>query len=320
MLKWLLVIFLELILAACALVSVTGFLGELNILFEIFSHTRIILSFVLLVLSTLLFLLRRKVATFVSAGFLFLNLLLILPYYAPMEKSTLSDSTKLSILQINVQGGLNTDYKKTMDLVKTEKPHIVALTEITSGWSNYLDRALKDYPYRTVEPRLGGVAVYSKIPLIDSEVRYTGKIKRPRIVSKVKLDGKETQLIFAHPVIPIIHKNLRNEELEIIGNEARNHEGPVIVFGDLNTTPWSCYFKKLLKDGGLSDSQMGFGIQPSWSVRWTWPLFPIDHLLVSNHFQILDRKTLKSVDSDHLPVLVSLQLKKSQSQQSQKVH
>ncbi|MCA9804280.1 MAG: hypothetical protein KC777_20060 [Cyanobacteria bacterium HKST-UBA02] len=45
-----------------------------------------------------------------------------------------------------------------------------------------------------------------------------------------------------------------------------------------------------------------------WSVRWPVPLFPIDHLLASPDFSVVERRTLEPVGSDHLPVWVVLSL------------
>lgn len=308
--KLVLAIFFIFLTLAC-LVSVLGFVGNLNIYFELLSHTRIIQCMAFFILTVLSALLKRKIATMISIAFLLLNCWLVLNYYLPTNNKSPSTSTKISILQLNVQGGLNSNFDKTIQLIDSKIPHIVALTEITPTWGKYLNRTLSSYPYRVVEPRLGGVAIYSKLPLIDAEVRHIGKIRRPRIVAKTKVDNSLVKLIFAHPVIPTRHSGLRNKELEKIAEESKSYDGPVVVFGDLNTTPWSYYFHKLLAEGELRDSQPGFGIQPSWSDRWLLPLFPIDHLLVSKEFCVLERKTLNSIQSDHLPVFATIQLRDS---------
>ncbi|NJL72849.1 MAG: hypothetical protein HC888_15485 [Candidatus Competibacteraceae bacterium] len=117
---------------------------------------------------------------------------------------------------------------------------------------------------------------------------------------------KPVTIIFAHPVIPKDKFNIRNGELSEIASAAGNAKTPVIVFGDLNCSPWSYYFAKLLEVGRLSDSERGFGFQPTWTTKWPLPCIPIDHCLASNRFYAVERVVGPSIGSDHLPVYVKL--------------
>jgi endonuclease/exonuclease/phosphatase (EEP) superfamily protein YafD len=96
----------------------------------------------------------------------------------------------------------------------------------------------------------------------------------------------------------------------VLAQEARQagSKGPVILFGDLNCSPWSYFFDKLLTEGDLSDSEQGFGAQASWCAWLIVPPIPIDHCLVSKNISVEARETLPEVGSDHLPVLVKLKL------------
>lgn len=306
---------------AIGLISVAGFFGRVNWLFELASHFRLVYCYLFLALAILFLLIKRPGFLLGAALFFILNFSQVLPFYLPSSTTKTDLSTanskheinrvnrvnRLRILQINVQGGLNSDFAKTIDLIDQTAPDIVGLSEITDTWKQVLDKRLKGYRYTLVQPKLGGVALYSKIPLIESQLKYTGKIKRPRIVAQMRIADKPTMIVFAHPVIPILHGNLRNEELAAIGKELRDFDGASILFGDLNCTPWSCHFEELLKTANLQDSERGFGIVPTWSARWSIHLFPIDHCLVTREFRVVDRKVLKSVSSDHYPVLVDLE-------------
>lgn len=237
------------------------------------------------------------------------NALPVISLYLPSPGSQNKNSKTLSVLQINVQGGLNSRVGDTIELIERTDPDLVGLTEITPTWAGTLSHRLKrGYPYRVVEPRLGGVAVFSKFPLEHGEVRYFAAIRRPRILAELNFEGKALSIVFAHPVIPLPGRTLRDQELEVIGKECAERENPKILFGDLNTTCFSFYFGRLLAQSGLVDSEKGFGWQPSWSVRWPVPLFPIDHLLASPDCSVLERRTLEPVGSDHLPVWVVLSL------------
>jgi endonuclease/exonuclease/phosphatase (EEP) superfamily protein YafD len=65
----------------------------------------------------------------------------------------------------------------------------------------------------------------------------------------------------------------------------------------------------LLEVGKLKDSEQGFGPQPSWSTEMLIPFVPIDHFLVSNDIEVLNRVLGPNLGSDHLPVYVDLLVK-----------
>ena len=74
-------------------------------------------------------------------------------------------------------------------------------------------------------------------------------------------------------------------QLERVGEIAEGCDGPVVVVGDLNITPFSPSFRRLCDAGRLRDARVGHGIQPSWPAgRWMLSI-PIDHGLVSEHWR-----------------------------------
>ena len=80
-------------------------------------------------------------------------------------------------------------------------------------------------------------------------------------------------------------------------------DGPVVVAGDLNVTPWSGHFRHLLSVSQLADSRTGYGLQLSWpAVSFLPALMPIDHILVSEQVQVLERQTSPPIGSDHRAV------------------
>lgn len=110
-----------------------------------------------------------------------------------------------------------------------------------------------------------------------------------------------------HPVIPLVAANMRDRELELYANEVKASGLPFILFGDLNTTPFSFYFERLLKDADLQDTERGFGYHATWPAGGKFgPLFPIDHCLATVDFEVVDRRVLDKIGSDHHPVVVEL--------------
>jgi endonuclease/exonuclease/phosphatase (EEP) superfamily protein YafD len=82
------------------------------------------------------------------------------------------------------------------------------------------------------------------------------------------------------------------------------------VVGDLNATPWSWPFRNLIEEGHLRNSQIGFGLQPTFSATsMAFLRVPIDHLAHSEALLVRERKLGPSLGSDHFPLLVDLEYK-----------
>jgi endonuclease/exonuclease/phosphatase (EEP) superfamily protein YafD len=255
----------------------------------------------------ILLLLRTIPAVAIATSFFVLNLIPICGLYVPNPQARgLSNSTELKLLAINLWGAKNPHHDQVLKMIREKNPDIIGASEITRTWVKKLQDGLPEYPYQVIERRYGGVAILSKYPLLDSRVDYFPPIKRPRITVHFKVGDKSITMICAHPVTPKEQYAIRNGEFSEIATEAGSAGTPVIVFGDLNCSPWSYYFGKMLEQGRLNDTERGFGLQPTWNARWYFPWVPIDHCLASNDFVTLERKAGPEVGSDHLPVFVRL--------------
>jgi len=84
------------------------------------------------------------------------------------------------------------------------------------------------------------------------------------------------------------------------------HPRPLVLAGDLNTTPFSGVFTRFVRDSGLRDSNLGFGISPTWMRKTPWFAIPLDHVLVSDDLLVYDRRLGPACGSDHNPVIVEL--------------
>jgi endonuclease/exonuclease/phosphatase (EEP) superfamily protein YafD len=79
-------------------------------------------------------------------------------------------------------------------------------------------------------------------------------------------------------------------------------ESPVVVVGDLNVTPWSAHYRRLLAEAELIDSQRVTACNPV-GPHSAGPLgLPIDHVLHSDDVTVLDRELGPSFGSDHRSV------------------
>jgi endonuclease/exonuclease/phosphatase (EEP) superfamily protein YafD len=160
-----------------------------------------------------------------------------------------------------------------------------------------------------VHPRADrfGIAVLSRLPLADSRIEELAD-GPPVVLADLPRGAQGCLLVAAHPPAPIAAdwSARRDAQLAAIGDLAATESRPVIVAGDLNTTPWSHGFRQLVRLRGLQDSAVGRGLQPTWNARQFVPRIPIDHVVVSPEVRVVSRRVGPDVGSDHLPVEATL--------------
>lgn len=298
---------LRILLVCAGFFSIVAFFGQHDEIIDALANFRALFVIVFAIFALLFLGLRSWRDAFVALGLVLLNASTFLMFYIKDPTIAAADSMPVRVLAMNVWGGVNHDWDKTVDVIRKDQPDFIGLSEVTATWEKALRKSLTEYPYQVYEPNFGGIALLSKHPLKNSKVEYCGKVHRPRISADINVGGQMIRVLVVHTIIPIVHDNNRDRELAEVGQEIKNGQGPAIVFGDLNITPWSKPFEKLLKTAELRDSERGFGFQPSWHVGGP-SFFPIDHCLVSKDFTVADRKTLQSVGSDHYPLLIDLKL------------
>jgi endonuclease/exonuclease/phosphatase (EEP) superfamily protein YafD len=87
---------------------------------------------------------------------------------------------------------------------------------------------------------------------------------------------------------------------------------PKICIGDLNTSLWSPFYRGFRKQTKLVNVREGIGLLPSWPtfMGFGWLMIPIDHCLVSDDICVIMVQTVEPIGSDHLPLIVELEIKK----------
>ncbi|MFA6210715.1 MAG: endonuclease/exonuclease/phosphatase family protein [Candidatus Obscuribacterales bacterium] len=301
---------------ALLIVSVAAYFSSLSQALELISHMRLIFAVVGLILLLATLPLKNALAIALAASALLSNIAAIAVLYLPappMNKlsANADDVHRIKIMQFNLWGGKNKKYFAVVQQIIETNPDVIGFSEVTPIWVTALKAGLANYPYMVADTTGGGIAIFSRIPLESKEIRFFSRLKRPRAIVKIKLASGHFTMIMAHPFIPMKEWPLRNDEFSIYAKEAveASSSGPVVLAGDLNCTPWSSYFTKLLTDSKLVDTEQGFGPQPSWSTFHKVAMLPIDHCLVSKDIKTVRRYTGAEVGSDHLPVVVELEMR-----------
>ena len=84
----------------------------------------------------------------------------------------------------------------------------------------------------------------------------------------------------------------RNQELRELAARSAAVDGPLVVAGDFNITPYSPYFVDWLAASGLTDSRRGRTLSVSWPTTLPWLGIPIDHVAVNDGFTIVSHRRL----------------------------
>jgi endonuclease/exonuclease/phosphatase (EEP) superfamily protein YafD len=204
----------------------------------------------------------------------------------------------------------NKEWSKFIALIETENPNIIVTQEVNNKWINHLSVIEKKYPFNVKLPRSDnfGMAVYSKFPIVKKVDLTTDRFAIPTISITIQIENKNIEIISMHPLPPINNEyfNSRNKQINFIANYCKNAETPIILIGDLNTSLWSKYYTHLENLSKLHNTRRGFGILPSWPANIFPFRIPIDHCMVSPEFDVINTKLGTNINSDHLPLIVTL--------------
>ena len=156
-----------------------------------------------------------------------------------------------------------------------------------------------------------GIALYSRHPFYSAKTIAIGEAGVPTVVAELDLPRHRLLLVGTHPVPPggAALSAYRNDQLRKLGEFLRGVEGPVLLLGDLNVTPWSVHFRRFAQAAGLRRASQGRGPQLTWPAL-PWPLsIPLDHALHRPEVCIVAKRIGNGVRSDHYPVIVDFQLR-----------
>ncbi len=297
------------ILAVLFTFSILGYFGEYYSLFDLFSHFKLYYLILSLFLLPCILLSRTKTALIISIALISANSYEVYPSFNKNDVNK-PYSKVIRILQANLEQN-NVDFQRLFELVKNESPHIISLQEISLNQSNKLMELAKDYPYFRIasKNKNSGIALFSKIRLLDLDIKQWGDDNFPLIHGKIKTETSAVTILSTHLLNPLFHSypKGRNEQLDTIRRKL-NGDNSMIIVGDLNITRWSPVYKKFVKSLNLVNSRDGFGILPTWPSYFFHPIIPIDHCLISKNISVIDVKTGGNIGSDHIPLIVELGL------------
>lgn len=208
-------------------------------------------------------------------------------------------------------------YFENMDLaaisatVARYDPDIVFLMEYSNAIQQQLEPAFAAYPHRLIQPSrmTMGLALFSRIPLDRTEVTRSPETRIPIYTVQMQVDGQPFTFVGGHPWPPQLQwAQLHRDQMRDITAVAERASGPLVVAGDFNAAPWSYAMNNLAERAEVRNIRRPLDITKSWLPL---PIFglPIDHVLVSDEWQVLDYRYGPQGGSDHSPLIIDLLLR-----------
>jgi len=314
----------QLSLVCVLLLSVAGYLGRLSKYAELASHFR--LQYLLGSSACLLacFLSREWAWASAAAVGVAINLVEVASWSISGRNLAGNRAgwrrVKLILANVNFE---NTAHETFIAFAQRHAPDILVVQEVDAAWCDSLQALKSLYPFSETKSEDGGsgMALYSRFQFEPLTIDLPESGARPGILVNMKVDGVSVSLLSLHPRTPVRtrHFKLRNEMLAAAADCLQNLPAPKVLVGDLNITPWSHYYWSFVKQTRLAPVRKGFGLLPSWPafLFFKWLMIPLDHCLVSGDIKVIEVRTGERIGSDHLPLIIELEIPQNQTTQSE---
>ena len=191
---------------------------------------------------------------------------------------------------------------------------VVVMIEVGEEQSIFYKPLERIYPYCHWIPddSSRGIAVLSRIEGTKFREIDLADQGMPAIEAEIPETSSRSgfHILGVHTLSPGLRKRtlVRNSQLKGLAEWAISLKTKAVVIGDLNITPWSPPFSRLLQEGKLLDSRLYRGNFASWPTDLGFLAIPIDHALVSYGTRVLHRGIGSlAPDSDHRPITIVVQ-------------
>lgn len=250
-------------------------------------------------------------------------------YRLPPARETAALPADMRVVSANLWGQ-NRDLDRIAGYLLESKADIIGLVEVREHHRPALAMLREIYPHQyTYSDQAGaGLALLSRLPLQYVEKRLVsdlaGVIQQPApssalpatnpvLFAEAVWNKTVIQLAVLHLPRPTTARLSASAAQQITDLAAwiGEQDGPLLVMGDFNATPWSPAMSPLW-ESGLRLASGGIGLGSSWPSHLPRILgIPIDHILATDTFQLLHHEAGPAIGSDHWPIAANLRLSPS---------
>ena len=227
-----------------------------------------------------------------------------------LSKVTLDASSGhgLTVLALNTWH-VHDDARRLERYLAAGPADVIVLSEIGPDKRDVLPKLKAAYPYQVdcAEQWQCSLALLSRVPLEAAGVGSIASDRKDMPAFVWAKLGASMTIIGTHLHRPSRDPWLHERQVSAIGDLVRHIDGPVVLAGDLNTSPWSNAFRKLRAATGLAPASILMPTWPAWPLAL--PQVALDHILVSPELVVAAAGTGPAVGSDHLPVWAQIELR-----------
>jgi len=303
---------IRLVFFAVSLATVIALLSPLHWFAELFSHFRF---YYLLVQALLVLIFLHSERHFLMVSTLLLaipNAWYVVPYLTPLVLDTSAAAEQreeLDVISINVNYR-NSDHAAMRAYLESVSPDLIVLAEVTNTWQNELRFLDAEYPHQVGKWRSDpyGMRVYSRLPFVEAELLDLGVPNTVHARVVVESEGHLLQVFAVHLFSPTNPRRASNRNIQLANLAERigASDLPTVAVGDLNVTPFSPYFDRLLGAAGVVDARRPDGFHFTWPASAVPVWIPIDHALADPSVAITKVQRGRAAGSDHYPLEVSI--------------
>jgi endonuclease/exonuclease/phosphatase (EEP) superfamily protein YafD len=301
---------------AVALAAIAGLASRGGWLFALAGIFRVQYFWCLLLGTALLLATGRRTAAIFAAVILAFHGWLLSPFYAspavprPSQGATTAP-VRLRVVTLNVWAR-NVQHERVIDFLRKTAADIVVLEEVYPAWVPHLKSLEADWPHHTSLTRevRFGMAIFSRWPLDHDRNEFLSD-HVPVIAARVLVQDTPLAIFGVHLSRPLTRAGSARQTLQLaeLPKLLEDKSLEQIILGDFNATPWTPAFFDFRSHAGLSDTRLSLGVHASWPSGLPSALrIPIDHCLVSKNIRVVRHELGPSVGSDHLPVIVDLEI------------
>lgn len=298
-----LLLFASIILAVC---SVVGWFGRYWVAADVFNHFVHIYGLCGLFIFASAAIRRLWLSAGLAAAVCIVSVMRVAPYFVPQAEAGAAAGPPISIMAANTNYE-NRAAQLTIDLIRDwGNPDVVVLPECNDRWRRALAPIAADYPHALhtgITAQRYGVSVYSRHRLDAIDTTAWPGLYRRIIAARVDHPGGAFTIVGAHPRSIHSETGLHVHDMRLLAECVAALPRPVVIAGDLNSTPWSPNFARLLRLGDLRDPRRGRGLMPTWPDKPLHvPAILLDAILTSPELRVSRYEVGPGLASDHLPL------------------
>ncbi len=218
----------------------------------------------------------------------------------------------ITIYSANVlRGGGQPD--RIADAIVAAEADIIVLQEVSSAFIQTLraDPQLDDYAYRADGGgEQSGRVLWSRWPLSDVQVDWF--VVSELVSATVDSPTGRFRLANVHTQAPIRNRDVAPWQAQFDQLDQLPTDVPTVLAGDFNATADHRPFRDLLGQGWTDVHEpKGCGFDATWPVDQLTPVpvYRLDHVLVTDHFEVDEVRLGRPEGSDHLPVITRIELR-----------